>query len=197
MARIQKTLVALAVILVAGLAYYFLLYKEEIIDLEEKPVRVSDFPAILTEIRGIGELTTARVYEEYLARSMKEPTNYIDNSPDRLVLIVGGTLRAGFDLQSLDSTRFYITGDTLNLRLPAPKIIDLTLAPKDTRVVLEAGSWGVAEANRLKKVARQKLEAKAIRKGLLNHAAENGKAWAERFFGLFGYAHVKVEIEPA
>lgn len=194
-ARIQNILVALAVILVAGLAFYFLLYKEELVDLEEKPVRVSDIPAVLTEIRGIGQLTTARVYEEHLARSMKESGNYIDNSPDRLVMIIGATMRAGFDLQKLDSTHFEVRGDTLDVRLPAPEILDFSIAPKDTRVVLEAGEWGVAESNRLKKVARQKLEAKAVRKGLLKRAAENGKTWAENFFSLFGYAKVNIEIE--
>ncbi|AEA42820.1 DUF4230 domain-containing protein [Fluviicola taffensis] len=175
--EIRTLIVRLA--LIAGIAIAsYLVYrlffkaesKEEII-LDETPLKVE-------QIRAILELNTLKFQDEAVVDSVEyyqSQDEFYSGTLDklldidqlknglnpsgvkrRLTLIVRGELLYGVDLKRKDF-QFIPKGDTLEILIPEPELLSISLNPKGTEVYLENGKWNDYERTHLQKKARNKM----------------------------------------
>ena len=80
---------------------------------------------ILQQVRGVSELTTAVLSLESVVPTHQDRTlgTYVIGTT-RLLYIAHGEVRAGIDLSQLSSNDITIRGDTVQIQLPPPIILD-------------------------------------------------------------------------
>ena len=100
---------------------------------------------IVEEVKKISEFTTACYYEESVIKNEKFTTEaqWFGNEQDTInhsvVLTVMCKVRAGFDLSTLSDNDLTVRGDTVDIKLPAPKIFDVISNPSDYKIFEESG----------------------------------------------------------
>lgn len=163
-----------------------------------KQLEIDKTANVITEIRKISEFTTACFYEETVMHDHKAPdgtvTQYLKNilPDDKLVIIVRGNVRAGFDLADLaQSIRF--SDDTVSFRLPQPRIFNTIVNPSDYDVFIEEGKWPFDKSQILVNKAKAMIEADAISNGIYNVASDNGEKKLRQLFTSFGFNTVIIE----
>lgn len=98
---------------------------------------------------------------------------------DKILLIAHGQVIAGFDLGSIDQKNVKITGKSITLTLPPPRILITKLDNAQTRVydrklgLLTKGDKDLESQARL--AAEKSIQEAACQGGILKQAAENGK----------------------
>ena len=102
---------------------------------------------VVKEVKKISEFTTACYYEESVLKSqriIKGKTLFgikTDDVVEGIVLTVNCKVRAGFDLSTLGENDLLIQGDTVSIKLPAPKVFDVISNPSDYKIFEETGDW--------------------------------------------------------
>jgi hypothetical protein len=181
--EIRTLIVRLALVVGIAIVAYFayrLFFKadskDEII-LDETPLKVE-------QIRAILELNTLKFQDEVVVDSVvfyqsqdEFYSGTIDKLLDldqfknglkpsgikrRLTLIVRGELLYGVDLKRKDF-QFLPKGDTLEILIPQPELLSISLNPKGTEVYLENGKWNDYERKHLQRKARNKMIASGNR----------------------------------
>lgn len=157
--------------------YFFKTESKEEIILDETPLKVE-------QIRAILELNTLKFQDETVVDSLEsyqsedelwsgtfdklfDPDQFKNGlKPNmikrRLVLIVRGELLYGVDLKRKDF-QFIPKGDTLEILIPQPELLSISLNPKGTEVYLENGKWKDYERIHLQRKAREKMIASGNR----------------------------------
>lgn len=166
----------------------------DIFHLKATSLKIDKTANVVEEIKKISEFTTACFYEEQVMQDKRvnEGLFATISGDDELVLITRGTVRAGFDLASVAET-MRMTGDTVVLRLPEPKIFDVIINPSDYDVYVEKGSWSHEQTVALVAEAQNKVREDAIESGVLQMATENGEKKLRQLFGCFGFNTVLIE----
>lgn len=182
--------IALAIVILVVLQVKF-----DIFNLDDTP-SIEETANVVEEIRKISEFTTACYYEEAVVKNTKKPSGFFSNlfsgmvSDDELVIIVRGTVRAGYDMSKIaDQLRF--NGDTAFIPLPAAEIIDVIINPSDRDIFIETGKWSHEETTALLLSADEKIKQDAIENGILRFAKENGEYRLRQLFTAFGFKHVE------
>jgi energy-coupling factor transporter transmembrane protein EcfT len=134
---------------------------------QHQPLTVDDSPILINQIRGIGELITARAMDEVVVVSTKLDKGLIIDTQDELVLIAKGTVTAGINLSTLDTNAIQVKGDTIRLQLPEPVLLDTIVNPTDVTPFIEEGEWPPKARQQLIQQARQKMAQRAIDRKLL------------------------------
>ena len=106
------------------------------------------------------------------------------------VIICKGRVRAGFDLTRIQGSDFSISGDTLRLILPPVEILDVVLNPADYE--LFSGHRTHEETTGILLQAKQRLQADAIREGILDQAELSAEAQLRRLLSAMGYREVLI-----
>lgn len=137
-----------------------------------RPAKVESVEAVVTDIRGLSELTTACYYEEFVLRQEK-------GTADELVIIAKGTVRAGVDLSRMEDEDFRFSGDTAFVRLPEPEYLDVIINPSGFEIFARTGYWTEYEVSRLKSGARERLVVGADAAGVKRKAGEYSRESVE------------------
>ena len=171
----------------------------------ERTLSIEDTPAITTRIQTLGELTTACFYQEIVLSQTKRNAfsvsplgsiardNFGKDVDDHLVLIARGTVRAGIDLRELAPDAISLAGDTLVIKLPQPRYLDVILNPSDVEVFAETGKWSHDEVTRLQNSARRRLLLEADQVGLKATAYDAAQKAVADFLKVCGYSCVRFE----
>lgn len=178
--------IALAVAIIAG---GYLLSR---LRAEAGPVPV-DFRPIAelatVEYTGVAEITSERVPDDIRRRF---------GVRESVLMLVYGTVKAGFDLSQLPDDALWTDGDRAQVILPPPVILSSSIDTKRTRVVLhdrsfliEADPSLVDEAIEL---GEQSIREEALDAGLLDRARAEGRALVETYLRQFGFKEVRVFI---
>ena len=93
----------------------------------------------------------------------------------KIVYVVQGKVRAGYDLSALGSQDISISYDTLYVRLPEPEIFDVIVNPSDITEFDRVGSWSEEEINRIIRNAKEEIKKDAIDSGIMEKAESAGK----------------------
>lgn len=166
---------------------------------------------IVEEVKKISELTTACYYEESVMQNSKLTTekhwfgNETDTINNTVVLTMLCKVRAGYDLSMLGENDLVIKGDTVNVKLPAPKIFDVISNPSDYRIFEETGEWQHEEIVAMQVAGKEKMLQNALDDNILEKANSFGKERVTSLFSTFGFNVVNVtltdvsarKVEPA
>lgn len=192
-ANLQAVLIASAIgAALSGVAY--------VVNDMLKPVKIEDTANIVQEIKKISEFTTACYYEESVIQDNKYTTknhwfgNGVDTVENTIVLTVLCKVRAGYDLSAIADKDLVVKGDTVNIKLPAPKIFDVISNPSDYKIFEEIGKWEHDEVIVLQKQAKEKMLQNALDHNILEKANSIGKERIKTLFATLGFKVINVTL---
>lgn len=165
-----------------------------------KPLLIENTANIVEEVKKISEFTTACYYEESVIQDHKLTTkkqwfgNELDTVENSIVLTVLCKVRAGYDLSAIDGDALVVKGDTVNIKLPAPKIFDVISNPSDYKIFEEIGKWEHDEVIVLQKQAKEKMLQNALDHNILEKANSIGKERIKTLFATLGFKVINVTL---
>lgn len=159
---------------------------------------------VISEIRNISELTSARYYEEFVikeAKSVQSKWGSLkswmrignDSTKNELVMIAKGNVRAGFNLKHLEESDVRVDSDTLYINLPKAEIFDVIINPSDFETYVEEGKWSHDEFVTIQSRAKDLIKQNAIEYGILETAERHGKEKLTALFKGFGFSGVVIQ----
>ncbi len=169
-----------------------------------KPVLIDNTPLLIKEIRELAQLITITSYDEVVADSTKASSldivkaitgiSFQPFSPpvDRLVIVAKGKVMAGTDLLGLDANDIVVTDDSVSVKLPPARILDVIINPSDFSTFTETGEWSNAAVTLVKLKARRKMEQRAIQKNVLYMAQARSELLMENFLKTAGFRKVYI-----
>jgi hypothetical protein len=172
-----------------------------------KPLLIDNTPLVITQVRNIAELQTAQLYAEIIADSVvytqitvaNEALRNIGMSPlpavgsRKLVLIVKGKVVAGLDLQLLKAEDIYVKDDSVSVKLPVARYLEVITNPADIETFIEEGNWTDNEVTAVKNKARRLLLQKAAQQQLLRRASEQSTGAITNLLQAYGFSHIHLE----
>jgi hypothetical protein len=191
-------IIAVIAVIAAGLLLYFNPFEWKF-SLFGGP-EIEKTENVVLEVKKISEFTTACYYEESVLKSEKitEGKTWFgvktDDVVDAIVLTVKCKVRAGFDLSQLAENDLVIMGDTVNIKLPVPKVFDVISNPSDYKIFEESGEWGHEEIVALQVSGKQKMLENALNSNILEKANAIGKERIVSLFTAMGFNVVNVTL---
>lgn len=158
---------------------------------------------IVHQVRGASELTTAVFTMEAVVPTRQERKlgGYTVGSTT-LLYIAYGEVRAGVDLADLDANDVTKIGDTIQLQLPPPRILDSKIDVNRSQVYdYDRGflSLGPDAAPQLQMLAQQetlkKVVAAACSNGVLEEANDRAQLAVSQLLNTAGYKTVEVKTQ--
>ncbi len=159
---------------------------------------------IVQQVRGASELTTAIFAMQAVVPTKRDRTfgGYVVGSTTLLYLAYG-EVRAGVDLAPLTREDIQIVNNTVQLRLPPPRILDSKIDINRSRVYdYDRGFLGLGPdvAPDLQEAAQrqtlQEIVAAACRQGVLQEANQRAQLVVSQLLSTAGYQQAVVETQP-
>lgn len=167
-------------------------------DFGRKELTIDKTANVISEIKKIGEFTSACYYEEMAIKDERMDTEKIfgieRQTKSEIVMVGKGRVRAGFDLAKIRENDLQVHGDTLDLVLPHAEMFDIILNPSDFVVEYETGVWNNENTKQAKLDARDQLVKNAIASGLIQKAEAAGLERLKSMFITFGFSQVNLSI---
>jgi len=169
-----------------------------------KEVLIENTPLLIKEIKEMAQMITITAYDEVVADSIKGSTydvvkalTGISATPfsppmDRLVIIAKGRVMAGTDLLAIEETDIFTEDDSVSLKLPRARILEVVINPSDISTFTETGDWSNDAVTMVKIEARIKMEHRARDKNILTLAENRSKLLMENFLKTAGFEKVNV-----
>ncbi|NJL01056.1 MAG: DUF4230 domain-containing protein [Spirulinaceae cyanobacterium SM2_1_0] len=160
--------------------------------------------AIVQQIRHASELTTAVMAMETVIPTRKDrKLGELRVGTTRLLYIARGEVEAGIDLSQVAETDVTIMGDTVQVQLPPPQILDSQLDLERSQVYdYDRGflSLGPDAAPELQTLAQQatleRMVRAACQQGLLDRANERAEIVIAQLLNLSGQVNVEAIATP-
>lgn len=153
--------------------------------------KISDTPIHIEAIKTIAEISTVSYRDEVVMDSLERykkelsiynpkrwAREYSKNVKRRLTLIVRGEVIYGLDLSNGNFKIVNDNPDTLWLKLPKTKILEIAVSPSQTEIFQEQGKWSDYARQVMEKKAMKQLKQNSINLKLDEKAQEN----AEKLF---------------
>ncbi|MEJ7828135.1 MAG: DUF4230 domain-containing protein [Segetibacter sp.] len=199
----MRKIISVAAIAIAGI---WLLQKINVLPtlreiFSPKPVVIDETPVLIKEIRSIGQLITATLYDEVVIDSIEitkgsrfvrsfnaiVPFRILPSADKQIVLVARGKVLAGTDLNLLADSSMKISGDTVWLQLPRTKILDAIINPSGYEIFVENGNWSPQAVTAVKLKAREKMIDHAFEQNIIDKASMKTKAVMEDFLHAAGF----------
>ncbi len=156
-----------------------------------------DPPSILVQVQQLNELATVR-YSIQKVIGLKE--DKLPLGTEAILLIVQASVQAGIDLGSLKQDDITIRSDgTVVLKLPAPKILSVSIDEKETKVWDRSITWwtpwvpySLDFEQRARIAGVEAIKKGAIDMGILVQAERNAAASIKGLLGLTGIKPVLI-----
>lgn len=158
-----------------------------------RPVVIDETPILVKEIKSLGQVITATIYDEVVVDSLKGALLKIPGTETQLVLIARGKVLAGINLEQMQASSLTISGDTVRMKLPPTYIMDIISNPDDYEIFKERGNWNPEAVTAVKLRARAKISAHAIEQDIITKATQKAKAVMENFLHTAGFKIVIFE----
>jgi hypothetical protein len=141
--------------------------------------------------------TITEIYSENL------PEGWLDEflgTKERLLMLVYGDVRAGFDLDKLPEEGLWTDGTRVRLVLPAPEILNSSIDFDQTHIVYYENNLIFDENNpnlqgEALKQAKSAIEQAAVEGGILERANDYGQLHFENFLYSLGFTEVEVVVD--
>ena len=165
--------------------------------------KVDTRSVVIQQIRDASELTTAVYTMEAVVPAQQDAAiaGFVVGTT-KLLYIARGEIRAGVDLSALTAANVEITGDTLRLRLPPPRLLDKKIDVTKSNVYdYSRGFLGLGPdaAPSLQKLAQEealkKIQLAACSDGVLERANDRAKLVVSQLVRVSGFKTVLVETQ--
>lgn len=175
---------------------------------EKRELRIDETPVVVEKVRTLGELTTACYYDELVLQGSKR--NYFSTTPlgvlardgfgkdvdDHLVIVAKGEVRAGVDLLEMSGEDIRFVEDTVFVKLPEAKYLDIIVNPSDFEIFAESGTWTHEQVTRLQNTAKERLLQGADYYGLKMKAYEGAMDAVTTLLEAAGYTYIRFDHAP-
>lgn len=148
------------------------------------PVSELTAPAVLTQVKKLNQLVTVKYSLERVIglKEVREPLG-----EESILLMVEGRVLAGVDLNELKDSDCQVSGPrTVAIRLPAARILDVSLNEKNTKVWDRHITWWTPWVapdpeleHRARLAALDDVRSAALGMGILNDAQKNAQSSIE------------------
>jgi hypothetical protein len=151
-------------------------------------------------IRAAAKLSTVeyRTVAEVQNERVPDDVRQYFGGGERILLLVYGDVRAGFDLSKLTQDDLWTDGTRVQLHLPAPEILSTSLDLERTHVVYYQKSLLVSHDVNLErealKTADDAIRQAAVEANVLENAARYGQLFFENFLRSLGFTEVQVIV---
>ncbi|MEB3337313.1 MAG: DUF4230 domain-containing protein [Leptolyngbyaceae bacterium] len=168
------------------------------------PPQVDVRSLIIQQVRGASELTTAVLTMEAVVPTSQDRTigEWVVGTT-KLLYIAYGEVRAGVDLSQIKTADVQVTDNSIQIRLPPPRILDSKLdLNRSTVYDYNRGFWdlGPDVAPNLQTLAQQaalqKIVGAACTNQLLEKANDRAKLVVGQLLGLSTEKPVTIETQP-
>jgi hypothetical protein len=162
----------------------------------EKEEEQLDLSAVVTEVRALARLETARMRVVHMS-TIRQSYKLIPDAiaGDQLTLIAEGEVIAGIDLAEITADDVWREDDALVIRLPPPRILVSRIDNRKTRVlnrdtgVLRRGD--IHLESRAREAAERGIRNEALRGGVLEVAGKNAEERLAKFLHTLGAETVR------
>jgi hypothetical protein len=149
-------------------------------------------PAVVSAIRQLNELVAVK-YTVQRVVGLEEKK--VPLGEERLLLFVQADVLAGVDLSVLTPAAVSVSGDrVVRIDLPAPKITDVVIDDKQTKVWDRSITWWTPWVpynpdleRQARLTARDEIEKAALATGILDQARRNAESSIRNFLALLGF----------
>jgi hypothetical protein len=154
----------------------------------------------ISGIRAAAKLSTVeyRTVAEVQNERVPDDVRQYFGGGERILLLVYGDVRAGFDLSKLTQDDLWTDGTRVQLHLPAPEILSTSLDLERTHVVYYQKSLLVSHDVNLErealKTADDAIRQAAIDANVLENATRYGQLFFENFLRSLGFTEVEVIV---
>jgi hypothetical protein len=160
---------------------------------------------ILQQVRDASELTTASFTMQAVIPAEQDATfNGLTLGKTKLLYIAYGEVQAGVNLSQLTTDHVQVTGDSIQVQLPAAQILDKKIDVNRSQVYdYDRGFLGLGPDSgpQLQALAQQealrKITAAACEQGLLQRASDRAQLVVTQLLNTTGYKNVSINIQPA
>ena len=147
-------------------------------------------PQQIESIRAIGQWEFLAISNEELVDTTRKGL-FTD---DHLARIYYGTVRLGLDMQKMDSTWITTQGDSINMWLPRPTLLDDNFIDEArTKSFHESGRWTAHDRETLYRRAQQRMLHYSLTPQNIETARKNGDVQMRRLLQSMGFQHVNVQ----
>jgi len=178
--RLLKNIIAVSAIVLAGYFAYNHFFSDQ-----SNELTIDDTPIHIESIKTIAEIASVSYRDEVVMdsiefyrskKSVYDPREWLRiydrNIKRRLTLIVKGEVKYGIDLT--DGTYdVKFNADSIWLKLPSPRILDILVTQNKTEIFQETGKWGDGARKTLEILAKRKLKRNAETLNLKDKAKIN------------------------
>ena len=151
----------------------------------------------IVEFSTVEYTAVSEVYNENL------PDGWLDEllgTKERLLMLVYGEVKAGFDLSKLTEENLWADGTRVRLVLPAPEILSSSIDFDRTHIVFYENTLLLDQNNpnlqgdALAR-AKESIEHTALEDNILDKANEYGKTYFENYLYSLGFTDVEVVVD--
>lgn len=168
----------------------------------EKQEKAEDLTTLVTQIRELSRLETASMRVMHVS-TINQSYGMIPDSVagDKLTFLAVGDVIAGIDLSTITEEQVSFEDDVLTLRLPPSSILVTRVDNQQSRVIhRETGLLRKADIDmetRARARAEEAIREEALKKGILQMAADNAETKLANFLNAVGFQKVRFERMPA
>jgi hypothetical protein len=162
--------------------------------------RVVDAPAVVKEIQRLSELITVKYNIQKVVGLEEEKVPF---GSEKILLMVQATVLGGIDLSAISTQDCVVAGNSVTIRLPPPKVLQVFVNEKDTKVWDRSKTWWTPwvpfnpELERKARLAAlEAVQAAALEMGILSNAQQNAEKTIREFLNAFAVETVRFETAP-
>lgn len=167
------------------------------------PAKVDVRAGALQQIRAASELTTAVFAMEAIVPTQQDrELGGVVLGTTKLLYIAYGEVRAGVDLNQIEAQNITVNGDTVQVQLPPPQVLDAKLDVNRSQVYeYNRGFLGLGPDNAptlqtlAQQQALQKIVSTACNTGLMQTARDRAQQVVTHLLSGAGYNQVSVTVQ--
>jgi hypothetical protein len=163
--------------------------------LHPTPTIIPDPVTIINEVQSLARLETIRYTVEKVVTAEVNQGVLGPLFGDRLLFVAHGYVIAGIDMSKIKPEDLWLTGELLNVRLPATEILVATLDNDKSYIYdRETGLFTRGDPTletQVRLVAEQEILKAATQEDILSQAATNAQTYLRWFFESMGYKSIR------
>jgi Protein of unknown function (DUF4230) len=190
------TVTAIIIALSAACAYLYYFGRREAV-----VRRVVDAPSVVKEIQGLSELVTVKYSIQKVVGLEEEKVPF---GSEKILLMVQATVLGGIDLSAIGPQDCVVAGNNVTIRLPPPKVLQVFVDEKDTKVWDRSKTWWTPWVpfnpeleSKARLAALEAVQVAALEMGILSNAQQNAENTIREFLNAFAVETIHFETAPA
>lgn len=155
-------------------------------------------PGILT-LREMSDLATVEYTVTKVIKASDNNT-WFKLGTRKILMSCEAHIKAGIDMSKINKNSFNITGKNIEVSLPPPKVISLSLPPEGIKTEYEEigvfrDKFKTQDRDALAAQAEQQIKRSIDSLGILNQAKANTSMFVTNFLKRLGYENIRINFD--